>query len=715
MPDYQQALHRISVKTPLGKDKLYLKSFHGQEEFSRLFSYSLDLLSDENWIDPKSIVGKNITVTLQYPDDSERHFNGIVKRFVYQGTGDRFSGYRAEMVPALWMLTRTADCKIFQDMKIPDILKDVFSTHGFTDFKLSLNKSYPQREYCVQYRETAFNFVSRLMEQYGIYYFFQHSDGAHKMVLADDTSAYENCKENSVTYRRNVAGNFDMIASWEHQFEYTPGKWAHTDYNFETPKTDLKAETTTIVDLEKIKDYEIFDYPGEYAKKDEGDAEVELRMQEEEVHHDVVSGTSYCRSFTPGGKFTIKEHLCPSETGKSFVITSITHSATVGDYMTGGDKADLTYHNGFTCVPDSVVTRPARITPKPVVQGSHPAVVVGPPGEEIWPDKYGRVKVQFFWDRYGQKDDKSSCWIRCVQSSAGRNWGFMSIPRIGQEVIVTYLEGDPDRPLISGLVYNADQMPAYTLPDEKTKTYFKSNSSKGGDGHNEIRIEDKAGEEQVYLHAERNMDTRVKNDSLERIFGNRHQIIGYEKDGSKGGDQRELIYQDKHLNVKRDSVEHVEGNMQLMVGNGDADGGVLDVVIEKQERRSVGSDGYHLTVEGDACEKVGGTLSHTIGSDHHEKVGMNHAVEAGMEIHLKAGMKVIIEANLQLSLKVGGSFVNITPAGVDIQGPLVNINSGGAAGSGSGAKPASPEPAEEAAPTEPDLADDTKTGSKSSD
>jgi type VI secretion system secreted protein VgrG len=317
--------------------------------------------------------------------------------------------------------------------------------------------------------------------------------------------------------------------------------------------------------------------------------------------------------------------------------------------------------------------------------------------------------------------------------------------------VVSYLEGDPDRPLITGVVYNADQMPAYPLPAEKTKSWVKTNSTKGGDGFNEIRFEDKKDKEQIFMHAERNMDVRVKNDSMERIFGDRHQIIGWEKDGGKGGDQRERVYQDKHLNIKRNQVEHIEGNMQLLIGKGDAsDGGNMHVVVEKNKHElieehnhlhikmndseqvdgvqslTVGGDKLELVkgkndleVKGDRSEKVGGAQSLTVGGDQQEKVGMNHALEAGMAIHIKAGMTAVIEAGMQLSLKVGGSFIDINPTGISISGPMVLINSGGAAGSGAGSNPtepsapAAPEDPEEASPTEPTLADDSKTGKKS--
>jgi type VI secretion system secreted protein VgrG len=435
-------------------------------------------------------------------------------------------------------------------------------------------------------------------------------------------------------------------------------------------------------------------------------------MEEDELPYHVVHGSSTCKTFTPGCKFILKRHDIQEEAGKTYIITSIQHSATEPATYEGATPVTMDYQNSFTCIPESVSFRPARITPKPMVHGAQTAVVVGPKDEEIWPDKYGRVKVQFFWDREGVRDDKASCWMRCMQTSAGRLWGSMFIPRIGQEVIVTYMEGDPDQPLITGVVYNAEQMPHYTLPDEKTKSYIKTNTSPGGEGFNEWRFEDKKGKEQIFIHSQRNMDVRVRNDSLERIFGNRHQIIGWEKDGKKGGDQREMVYQDKHLDVKRNQVEHIEGNMQLLIGKGEADdGGNLDIVIEKVKKESIGVN--HVLVKGNRNEKIDGKQSLTVGGDQHEKIDKNHALEATGEIHLKAGNKVIIEAGLQASLKVGGSFVDVGPSGVAIQGPKVTINEGGAAGSGKGSSPAAPADAKEAKPTKPDVADNSKTGHKS--
>lgn len=756
MADYIQDKRTISVDTPFGKDALLLNAFSGSEEMSRLFSYTLDMLSDDDALDAQKIVGKKVTFSVECPDGSPRYFNGHVNRFAYCGRGDRLSIYRAHVVPWLWFLTRKSDCRIFQEKSIPDIIKQVFGDLGFSDFETSeISGSHPTWEYCVQYRETSFNFVSRLMEQEGIFYYFRHEQGKHTLVLADQAGAYKDCQDNSVQYSANMSAPepTDQLTGWEHRYEFRTGKWAQTEYNFKEPSTSLMSKSNTVVKLDGVSKYEFYDYPGEYEKKGDGDADTKLRMEEEEVGYNMVYGSSICRSFGPGGKFKIKKHHCKAEVGKGFVLVSTQHSATVGgSYLVGSPTTTVHYSNTFSCIPDNVVYRPARLTPKPVIHGSQTAVVVGPSGEEIYPDKYGRVKVQFYWDREGKRDDKSSCWIRCAQTAAGKGWGSMFIPRIGQEVVVSYLEGDPDRPLITGLVYNAEQMPHYTLPDEKTKSYLKSNTSDGGDGYNEIRFEDKKDKEQIFIHSQRNMDVRVLNDSLERILVNRHQIIGNDKDGKKG-DQREMVYQDKHLDVKRHQVEHIEGNHQLMVGNGEADdGGHVDVVVEKQAQVLIGPDGCNFIVQGDVKQQTEGNQSLTIKGDHMEsvtgnhsvsvtgnrnekvaaqsltvvgnedvKVGQNYALEASMNYYVKGDMNVVIEAGMQLTLMAGGNFISIGPAGVAIMGTMVMINSGGAPGVGTPPNPQSPTAPEapsegdvkRADPTKPDEADDSKTGQKS--
>jgi type VI secretion system secreted protein VgrG len=377
------------------------------------------------------------------------------------------------------------------------------------------------------------------------------------------------------------------------------------------------------------------------------------------------------------------------------------------------------YQNTFSCIPASLALRPFRVTPKPLIHGTHSAYVVGPDGNEVFTDKYGRVKVQFHWDRTGKYDAERACWIRVAQTWAGKRWGASFWPRIGQEVIVAFEEGDPDQPIIVGSVYSPDQMAPYLgdSPDSKHKndnkvTGVKSNTTPGGEGFNELRFDDTKDKQQLFFHAERNLDITTKNDSLARTYGNRHQIIGSEKDGNKSGDQREMVYQDRHVKIHRNQVEQIGDSMQLLVGGIDSGQGNQDIVINGTKKESIGKDD-HLHVTGNHNEQIDGDQSLTVGGSQQEKIGMKHAVDAGQEIHLKSGMTVVIEAGVQLTLKVGGNFVDISPAGVSIQGTMVMINSGGAAGSGSGSSPNAAQDPAQANPTEPDVADDAKSGQKS--
>jgi len=721
----KQAPRLLILRTPLGDDGLVLTAFSGREEISRLFVFQLEMISDNNAIKAGDIVGQSVTWGVKLKDRPPRYFNGFVSRF-FAGDEDKHGrrAYRAEVVPWLWFLTRTADCRIFQDKSVVEIIKQVFQDLSFSDFEVAqIQGSHPPRTYCVQYRESDFQFVSRLMEEEGIFYFFKHQDGKHLLVLADQKAAYVDCAEKEVDYPTDYGSRTveDFLTAWEHHYQFCTGKWAQTDYNFDqhparserSPSQLLMTQQQTKISLPGVDKYEIYDFPGEYGKKGDGDVLTRLRMEEEEAGFDVVSAESVCKSFAPGGKFQVRQHRSRAEEKKSYVITAIEHRAIEPmAYETGAaaQRPEWDYSNRFTCIPDSVVFRPQRSTPRPMIHGLQSAVVTGPAGEEIYTDQYGRVKVQFFWDREGKRDDKTTCWVRVCQMLAGKTWGALAIPRIGQEVVVAFEEGDPDRPLVVGSLYNADQMPPYTLPDEKTKTCLKTNSSPGGNGYNELRMEDKAGKEQIFLHAQRNMDVRVRADSLESVAGDRHLIIGTDQ-GGKSGDQCEMVYRDKHQKIHRHREEHVGGDMKLLVGGIDGPGN-QHIVVQADKKESIGGS-CHLQVSQDRMEKIDLNQSLTVGMNQDEKVGLKHALEAGTEIHLKAGMIAVIEGGVQLTLKVGGNFIDINPAGIFIQGVMVNINSGGAAGSGSGASPTSPQAPDKAAPQEPQKADEAKTGKKS--
>ncbi|MBN2131063.1 MAG: type VI secretion system tip protein VgrG [Sedimentisphaerales bacterium] len=639
--------HRfIGVATPLGKDVLLLDSFSYSEALGSLFEMKLDLLSERTDIEFAQIVGQNITVRLDLPGDKKRYFNGYVNRFSLVGQEGGSLRYSATVVPWLWFLARTSDCRLFQNETVPDIIKKVFKTHASASFDEALSGEYRTWEYCVQYRETDFNFVSRLMEQEGIYYFFKHEDGKHSLVLADSPSAhkpyagYEKIPYYPPTQQTREG---DYISDWDIEQNIQPRVFTHTDFNFKEPGNDLTA-SRKLDQKRGGPDFEIFDYPGEYTSLEEGEKYARTRIEEIQAGFETLRGETTARGISAGFTFDLTNHPRQDQQ-RSHLITSVSLSASTPGFHSG-ETGEQGFSCSFTAVDAKQPYRVPRATPKPSIPGPQTAMVVGPSGEEIFTDEYGRVKVQFHWDRYGKADENSSCWIRVAQLWAGKKWGAMYIPRIGQEVIVEFLEGDPDQPIITGRVYNAQSMPPYDPKANKTVSTIKSNSSKGGQGFNEIRFDDKKGKEQIFIHAEKNQDIRVKNDCLE--FEGR----------------------DRHLIVKRDQFEQVDGDK-------------------------------HLTVKGDQNEKINGTVSVEAGMDMQQKVGMNHALEAGMEVHIKGGMKVIIEAGMQLSIKAGSSFVDLGPAGVSISGPMIMLNSGGAAGAGSGCSPDAAKLPKEAATADP--------------
>lgn len=708
---YTQENRLIAINTPLGTDALLLQGLTGNEGISRLFRFDLDLLSEKSSISFKDIVGQNVTIRITLGDNTHRFFNGFVSRFAQSGADVRFAHYQMEVVPWLWFLTRIADCRIFQEKTIPDIIKAVFDSRGFQNYKFSLTSTYDPREYCVQYRETDFNFVSRLMEQYGIFYFFEHENGKHTLVLGDSESVHQPCAHQSKAGYNLVVGGLDaddVVTGWHMEQELRTGKYSLTDYNFETPSANLMANEPTVVNVGGNNAYEIYDYPGEYPNKSQGKTLAAVRMQEEEASHLVVSGSSVCRAFTTGYKFTLEDHY-RDDMNTAYVLTEIQHVASVEQSYTSGDETSGEhYSNHFNCIPANVPFRPPRRTPEPFVQGPQTALVVGKSGEEIWVDKYGRIKVQFYWDRLGKKDEKSSCWIRVSQPWAGAGWGAIWIPRMGQEVIVDFLEGDPDRPLITGRVYNAEQIVPYSLPDNQTRSTFLSRSSKGGgtSNFNEMRFEDKKGSEQIFMNAEKEMDLRVEKESREFVGANRHLIVK--------ANQQELVEGDKHGHVRGTHFEKIEGDMSLQINGKQMQkiGGDQSIELDSDQKEKVVGN-VSLQVGKDTMTQVGGNVSLQVGQSRNEKIGQTHAMEAVQTIHLKAGMTVIIEAGMQLSLKGPGGFVDIGPAGVTIQGTMVLINSGGAAGSGPGASPQSPAaPDAPKDPKDPDVADDGSKGGK---
>jgi type VI secretion system secreted protein VgrG len=648
----KQANRLMSVSTPLASDLLLIQSVAASERISTPFVISLDLLTEREEADSvkgKDLVGKPMTVRLQLNDDDKpRFFNGIVRRFVEGDRDERFQRFRAELVPWLSLLMMSSDLRIFQNETVPDILQKVFKDAGFSDFKLELKGKYEEWNYCVQYRETNFNFVSRLMEEEGIFYYFKHEEKKHVLVLADSPQGFETSPfQSKVRYAPAIGHgeSEDVITTFERADLLRPGKYTLWDHTFELPHKPLDASRPTRVDLQKggNQKWEMYDYPGGYAKRfdgiNSGGGETasklqknftenlkvtELRMQEEEAPGETYSGTSFCRGLPVGGKFTLEGN--PDLAG-DYVITSVEHTIIQSPDYVSNENVHEPYGNSFTGIPAGAPFRPPRTARKPFVQGLHTAVVVGPPGQEIFTDKYGRIKAQFHWDRKGQKNADSSCWMRVSHPWAGKQWGAIFIPRIGQEVVVAFVEGDPDRPIIVGSVYNADMMPPYTLPDNMTQSGIKTRSTMNGgsDNFNELRFEDKKGSEDIYFHAEKDF----------------HRVVEHDDDLKVGHDQT--------IEIKNHRTETVvDGNETVTIKTGNR---LVEV--------SKGND------------------------DHNVKMG-NRSAELGMgneSLRIKMGNQTTkldlgkseTEAMQSIELKVGQSSVKVDQMGVTIKGMMIKI------------------------------------------
>jgi len=599
----------IELTTPLGKELLF-HTLRGREELARPSEWELSALATKADINPGDVLGKNVTTKLELLRGGHRYFDGYVTRFTQAGMVGRYYEYRMTVRSWLWFLTRTADCRIFQEKTVPEIIKEVFADHSVAVFEDGLTASYAKREYCVQYRETDFDFVSRLMEEEGIYYYFDHQDGRHTLKLVDSSSGHKTL-DNKATIAfyapgKEIHTDEEFIQAWTFRQEVKPGTVALDAYDFTKPKADLGVKAKLVQPHERA-DAEVFDYAGDYYQTDHGDHYVGIRV--DELHTDFEQAVAECnvRDVAIGRRFTLT-NASRRDQEREYLIIGADYTLEDNAYETAADKG-TSYHSTVTVLQSRQQFRPARTTPRPTVKGPQTAVVVGPSGEEIWCDKYGRVKVQFHWDRYGKKDENASCWIRVSSPWAGANWGGVAMPRIGQEVIVDFLEGDPDQPIITGRVYNADQMPPYALPANATQTGIKTRSSKGGGAanFNEIRFEDKKGSEQVFLHAEKNQDISVENDESHSV----------------GHDRTKTIDHDETVEVKNNRTETVGVNETITIG---------------QNR----------------TEQVGVNESITVGSDRTRSVGMNETISVALTRTHSVGVNEAINVGAAQEVTVGG-------------------------------------------------------------
>lgn len=643
-----QKSRHIAITTPLGEDVLLLRGFSVHEEISRLFEMDLDLLSEDYAIHFDDIIGQNVTVRMDLPEGGTRYWNGYISRFV-QGasTSTRFAQYRATMVPWLWFLTRTSDCRIFQEKTVPEIIEQVFNDLGFSDIDSRLSGEYAPLSYCVQYRETDFNFVSRLMEQEGVYYFFQHEADKCTIVLCDSKSSHDPFGGyERIPYAPEKSSSLqERVLEWTVEKSVRSGMFAHTDYNFEKPKMALM---TNEVDpkAHAQAEYEVYDYPGGYPETADGDRYAKIRMEELAQSHEICSGISDARGICPGYLFELALHPRDDQ-NQEYLVRSAAYRAAAEDYETAGGHEAIC-ESTFTSMPSTAQFRPARTTPKPSIRGCQTAIVVGPPGEEIHTDPHGRVKVQFHWDREGSMNQDSSCWVRVSQGWAGAGWGGMYIPRIGHEVVVQFLEGNPDQPLITGRVYHGENKPPYGLPAEKTKSTLKSNSTPGGGGSNEIRFEDKAGSEEVYVHAQMNMNSVVEVDKTLEVGGNRTTHVA--------GNFTETIDGNEERTVHGSVNETIDSGETRTVSSG------LDETITGGETRSV-TGGLTEDIVGDETRTVAGNQSKTITGSKTEDVLGGVTVNTPATYNLTAAGGVTLTAPAGVTITAPGGYSLIAPGG----------------------------------------------------
>ena len=681
---YTQDERPLRVSTPLGEDVFLLERFSGEEHISGLYRFNLEMLSEKAYIDPDTVLRKPVSVMVVSPGGEERYFHGIVNRFATAGRRAGLTSYRAEIVPWLWFLSLSADCRIFQNLTAVEIIEKVFGDHGYSDYKVKVVGTREKRVYCVQYRESALAFVSRLLEDEGIYYYFEHADSSHTLVLADTPQSLPKCPAVS-EFRMAASASYRMaeeplITSVELESRAVTEKYELTDYDFEKPSASLR-ESESWKNRE-----EVYDYPGDYTDRTDGRRKVQRRLYQKESERELLRGESNAPTLTGGHLFELTEHANKALNGSYYLVT-VRHSAAIPNYTSG--EGVFEYVNTFDAISIKIPYYPPLVTPRPRVLGTQTAVVVGPAGEEIYVDKYGRVKVQFFWDRLGKKDANSSCWVRVSSAWAGKNWGFVQIPRIGQEVIVDFLEGDPDRPIITGRVYNAEQMPPYALPANMTQSGVLTRSSKGGSAANanEIRFEDKKGSEQLFIHAEKNEDHEVENDRTQWVGHDETETVDHDQKLEVKNDRTRKVGHDESVSVARNQAVNAGGDRSVSVGKGQnhsiggsdstSVGGDRTTSVSGKDTLSVGGD-ESASIGGNATLDVGKDQSTSIGKNETINIGSNRTVDISKNDALNVGKKLAIVAGDEIVLKTGDAVITMKKDGtITLKGKDITISGSG--------------------------------------
>ncbi|WP_212769099.1 type VI secretion system Vgr family protein [Pectobacterium versatile] len=601
--------------------------FRLDEWLNRPFSLSLSLASALPDVDFGAVLDQPCELMIWYEGELKRPVSGIISGFTQGDTGFRRTRYQAEVRPALWRLGLRTNARIFQAQKPEAIIGALLEEAGITDYAFALRNEHAVREYCVQYRESDLAFITRLAAEEGMYFFHEYEEGKHRVVFADDAGALTKGPELFFNLATQGLSEGEYVRRFHYAERVSTSDVELKDYSFKTPAYGLSHKKTSGELEHQRESYQHYDYPGRYKQDPSGKAFSGYRLDALRSGAVTSEGESNCAGLMPGNTFTLTEHpnTMLNAVWQTVSVTHVGQQPQALEEESGGEPTTMS--NSFAVVKGTTTWR-AAMPYKPMVDGPQIATVVGPTGEEIYCDQYGRVKLQFPWDRYGASNDQSSCWVRVSQGWAGGQYGMIAIPRIGHEVIVSFLEGDPDQPIVTGRTFHATNRPPYDLPAHKTRTVLRTETHQG-EGFNELRFEDQAGQEEIYIHGQKDLNALVENDVVWHI---KH---------------------DAHTDIDNERVTRIKAN-------------------------------DHLTVENEKRDHIKGEHSLTVDASMHQKLGQALLVEAGEEVHVKAGVKIVLEAGAELTLKVGGSFIKIDPSGVSVVGAAININSGGSAGNGSG-------------------------------
>ncbi|WP_175721199.1 type VI secretion system Vgr family protein [Burkholderia anthina] len=686
----------FTIQTPMkGRSDLVLVDFQCAEGLSQNFEIHVRLASQDQNIELKKMIGQSVTITLQLTDalasSEERYFHGYVANFTHLDNDGGFTVYSAVIVPWLWMLSRRRDIRVFQEENTEDILSKVFQEYGkIASFEFRLSKGTKNRSYCTQYRETDLEFVERLMQEDGLFFFFEHAKDGHKLIITDNSIAAKpiDGRSSVLQYTKDEAlDNLAVVTSFQASRQLESNSVGLKTFDYKVPHARRFVSGGTEVNQGEVPSYEVYDYLGEhgFADSDRGEELTRFRTQALAANSKVFVGTSTSRRLSPCRYFELDDHYDHGDAkpeDRQFLITSVTHSGT-NNYQAGEGAGS--YQCSFSCIRKKIPYRPIFTIERPSIIGPQTAIVVGPQGEEIYTDNLGRVKVQFHWDRLGKRNQGSSCWVRVGQPWAGRGFGMIQIPRIGDEVVVIFLDGNPDRPLIISSVYNSGNMPPWGLPANATQSGILTRSTKTGNVNtaNAIRFEDKKGAEEVWLHAEKDQRLEVEHDESHWVGNDRTKNIDHDETVHVKHDRTETVDNNETLNIGVDRTETVGNNETLTVGGNrnETIQGMENLLIALTSTETVGlakaltvGGGYQVTVAGAVNTSAGLASAEEVGLSKTTMVGKTYTITAGDRIELKTGSAVLIlESNGHITLR--GTQLLIEGSGpVQINGKDVDVN-----------------------------------------